>query len=496
MRSEDGAFRTAFIVCSALALVPLWIGRYLPMVDMPQHAAQVAIWRDWNQTALGYSTAYWADWFTPYLLAYGLAWLFSWFVGALVGVKLVVTLAILALPRMVLRLLRHFGGDPWWSLLAFPVAFGYSFGWGFFSFIVAIPIALWALELTFRHGRERSARSASLLAVVITLLFFAHILLWGFVGLVAGAVLLVEAGSLRRAAKAWLPLLPSVPLAVIWMRLLQSPLEDLPPRPTQWLMGWNRVLEGPALILGMKPTLWVTAVGLLILVFPFMLGGRPVRAPARWIPFAAALVLYLFVPHYVFYTAYVGQRFSVLIVPCLLIGLTLRHQPTPRQRRLLAGLVVLWLGSLGVRAWGAKLEADPLHALFEQIEPGSKLLYMSFNRDSDFFSWPLYHHSGAWYQVEQGGLMDFSFASFLVPPFSYRPDQEPHLPRLMSWGPTVQDWVRREGGEHWDYFLIRVPKGEGSRPPASPQWAEPVAADPPWWLFRRRVEGGANVGDP
>ena len=51
-------------------MVPIWIGRYLPMVDMPQHAAQITRCTRCGAATKRSPRLFEINWFTPYLLGY------------------------------------------------------------------------------------------------------------------------------------------------------------------------------------------------------------------------------------------------------------------------------------------------------------------------------------------------------------------------------------------------------------------------------------------
>lgn len=59
-----------FLAMLVLTLAPIWIGRYLPLVDLPQHAAQIAALREiWHGNA-SLTQLFEINWFTPYLFGY------------------------------------------------------------------------------------------------------------------------------------------------------------------------------------------------------------------------------------------------------------------------------------------------------------------------------------------------------------------------------------------------------------------------------------------
>ena len=49
--SAKTAYWAAWSACTVLTLGVIFVPEYLPMVDLPQHAGQIAIWLDWNDPA-------------------------------------------------------------------------------------------------------------------------------------------------------------------------------------------------------------------------------------------------------------------------------------------------------------------------------------------------------------------------------------------------------------------------------------------------------------
>ena len=100
-----------FVVAVTLSVAPLWIGPYLPLVDLPQHAAQIgALHRLWSGDP-SLAELFQVNWFTPYLFGYLLLYGLTAALPITVATKLVVSLAVAAIPLLTGRLLRAVGGD-------------------------------------------------------------------------------------------------------------------------------------------------------------------------------------------------------------------------------------------------------------------------------------------------------------------------------------------------------------------------------------------------
>ncbi|HEX6835569.1 MAG TPA: hypothetical protein VF334_03295, partial [Polyangia bacterium] len=78
-RHRDRWLEAAFVVCALATVLPIWIAKYLPLLDLPNHLAAVAVWHyhddpkwdfqrfyDLNLVPL----PYWAHYYTVHLLTY------------------------------------------------------------------------------------------------------------------------------------------------------------------------------------------------------------------------------------------------------------------------------------------------------------------------------------------------------------------------------------------------------------------------------------------
>ena len=124
-------------VLTLALLVALFAFRDVPMVDLPQHAAQIAAWLNWNDPTYRTHDLE-LNFRTPYLLAYPVARLFAPLFGVVVALKLVVATSVALHVIAFERLVRKLGHDPWLAVLGVPTALGYAFYFGFVSFLVAV----------------------------------------------------------------------------------------------------------------------------------------------------------------------------------------------------------------------------------------------------------------------------------------------------------------------------------------------------------------------
>jgi hypothetical protein len=100
-----------------------------------------------------------------------------------------------------------------------------------------------------------------------------------------------------------------------------------------------------------------------------------------------------------------------------------------------------------------------------RLPVGKKVVGLIFRPTSTALRFAPYLHAAAWYQVERGGAVIFSFADFPQSPLRFRPDSgRPRVPPRWEWQPARVDTARDLAW--FDYVLCR------GAPPALPGWRE------------------------
>jgi hypothetical protein len=490
----DRSGRWMFWLCAAVALIPLWTVKYLPMIDLPQHAAQLSIWRHLHDPAYGFAGQFELFWSEPYLLGYLLAMALTPIVSVATAVKIVLSVYIVGFPWSMEQLLAQAGGDRRWALMGFPLAFGYAFGWGFFPYLAAMPLALLLVAMAFRYARCPSWPTALVLAAMGCLLYVAHLLVLGIGTAAAGLVILarsIPAVGVRRALLRLAPLAVPWPAVVAWMCWMRAHYAQTRSA-TVWAIGLERPAWFPSVLLGQAGDLEAGLMAILLVAAIALARPRPSRDPARWLPAVVLLALYLAAPLVAFGTFYVYPRFAVF---AFVFALAAFDAPRDAARARLSGLLLLggaliWLAVLGVRHRAFDEEARTFDAVMQRMEPNRRAVALTFDPTSRWVKGVPYLHFLAWYQVEKGGVLGFSFASFSGMMARYRPGAEPPMTAGLEWYPGRFSW-ERDGG--FDYYVVRAPVDIGpelARGAAAPLRLEVRSG--PWWLFHKL--GGEGSG--
>jgi len=224
---EDHPLWTCLLLaCAAATAVPLWSAAHLPFTDLPQHVSAIATLRHWWDPAWKsqeYFTLELGQ--TQYLLYYlaGAALAFPFGTAERANLVLLSAIAV-AYPFSLRSLLRALRADTRLALFGCTLFWSQALLIGFFNYVAAMPLTIWALAVALRHTGLPSRRTLWTLAAAAVALFYLHLSAFIFF---APAAALVSIGVPRLApVREWprklLWAAPVAVLSVLW--LLNSPV--------------------------------------------------------------------------------------------------------------------------------------------------------------------------------------------------------------------------------------------------------------------------------
>ncbi|MCG3205956.1 MAG: hypothetical protein KCHDKBKB_02682 [Elusimicrobia bacterium] len=454
--NRKNIFWISFVVCAIVSLVPIWVNKYLPMTDLPQHAAQISIITNLDNPIFGFYERFSINWFTPYVMAYAVGALFSNFFGVLIATKLILSINVLGLAGALVLLIRKLGGDRWLSLFGFILPYGFSFYWGFVAFSFSISIGIIYLLAGKSYFQFPTLRKGVLFSLVGFTLFFSHAITYGVMSV--GVFLMVFIFQPKRKFFIRLfPLIVQVPLVIYWMNENKAGGVSLDEQ-IVWSAGFiRRVTEIPSLLFSN------TDDSMSVKFFLVMLSGIFLGVDYRklnkvgLIVFVSSAILYFAMPYYVFRISWVYQRLAIF----LFIGFLLSWVPIkPGIRRNFSHLVIF----LGVVFWGMisagrcgnfNREAVCFDRVIEHVPYNKKVLPLIVDKGSAYGTHLAYVHFAAWYQAGKGGDIGYSFASLYNMVARYQAGMSA-MSYERSWivgDPYAFNWAL--DGVHFDYFLVK-----------------------------------------
>jgi hypothetical protein len=464
----------------------------LPMIDLPYHLAAATIYRDYDSPGSEFSQYYAVDVFphpnVSHLLFCGAA---DWMTVETAN-KIYLCLYVVLLPLSVLLLIKKVRGDLWFALLSFAVIYHYSFSWGFVGFTMSVPFVLFFFCALLGHAETPSASRRALLAFLLLVLFFLHILA-ALLCAVMLSVRCIAVGktNLGRAARDVLVFVPVLILTGVWMASLPENSEPLglgayyrtEYLPTMYRRAALFVWDNFALYANAKGMIVAACVAVFIVHFPLVSWARRHPRKIEWstehLLLMTALLFYLILPRRIPGTAHLYERLSVLVLLALIVlGSRVVSERRQMFKRLSIVLVVLvhfslWTGYL------YSFRADVSSFARDFLPEGSgRLAALIF--DADFRGRPVFNHFQDYHTVWNRGMVVSKVGDYCYYPIQRRVSTEA-LPAYKEW---IGKWGSYDGRyRDMDYLLVKGAWPRGLE--AHQEGFEEVRSASDWTLYRR-----------
>jgi hypothetical protein len=491
----------AFVIWGAMIF---WIAPHPPMVDFPQHAAQISLLKDLLTGHSPWAAHLQINLVTPYLIGYGLASLLSFVMPVVVAMKLLLSIAYISFVAVSVAFRKRVSADARLDWIFIPTFFGFCYSWGMFTFLLAAPIGLIFILLADRYANALAARSGVLVLLAGLLLLISHgltfVLGWG-----TGVALLTMRLPRRwTAASLYFPYIVLLFAGIIFYKSGKQIDATIIQTPVPFEYGSNllvRLMEAGqfpfSFDMKIGSDLSLIPVVLAIAIAPFLLGLRLNRRdPAAWVPFACVCVLFFTLPSITDNTALLYPRYSLFLLPTyvwLFTAQGAKNHPTFKAKLfspasaqcILIIACIFILGSTSGMAWHFRQETRAFDAQIGKLSHGERALGLVFNAGSEAAkSFVVYLHYPAWYQAEKKGLTDFNFAWFTPQVVRFRPGASP--PVSIGF-----EWMKHQGASYRYFFVrgehdpIRLFKGAPCQPKVV------VSAD--LWKVYENCSASANV---
>ena len=504
-------WEAVFLTLVLAAIAPLWIVRHIPLEDLPQHLAAITVLHDFHRPEFRFTEFFEltlgnTQYLSYYLAVHVLAYVF----GVELANRIVLSLALAALPYALRSLLRVLGREPAWALFALPLTYNAHLILGFLNFVAALPLVFYGLSLAVKERLTPKRKRSVLLAVVALVAFYTHVVPFAFLAL--GVVLVAWDGWPIASMRRCLPLIPAAIAAGFWIGSTAGRSVVGAASGQASAGGMHPTFQDWGLSLQETPT-WLTDVlhgetdtQLLILwgvtlfaALALGAGGAPATSPdgvlasltrriAISIPLAA--IAYFVAPTSYEWIWPINARFPLLAL--LFLPIALPRVPDVARYAVITALALLSLRSFRevIEAFRAfeEREVGHLEQAIAMIPPGRRVAGLIWDPGSTSVKYSPFLHAVAWYQVRKGGAVMFTFAEFPQSPFRFLPDRRPpSVRRRWEWLPQEVDPSR---DLNW-YEFVLTRRGPGNIASLPAQW-ERIYGDGMWAVWRRVEPSAAN----
>ena len=493
MRMPRPSLSTLFYVALAiLASSPAWIVRYPPLEDMPFHLSAIRVIHDFRDPYYRFQE--------DFVLTLGRTqYVFYYVVGSILAYVLGVTKANIVLmsvylggtPLALRSLLRTLDKDERISILIIPLLVNVMFMFGLLPFMFGIPLMFWALAAAVRYfetlaepnsDRAKVRKRAVVLAILCFCLFYSHVFPFFLFGLGFAAMF-----PWRRPAlwiRAALPTVPTLSFVGYWFFLT-----DAGKVARGAVNGESKDFVQPLDQALGSAYGWITNVfkdttdEFFFVAFAFvalLAFGLAQADKERTKPAARALVT-LPLACFILYFATGESRGPVWLFsqrfPILFLMTLIPLMRFPRGGRGVFTAVLATLVAVGSTVNVCKHfirfqleEVGDIDAALDAMPPAKHVAALIYDKYSQVINWAPFLHFGSYYQLQKGGVIQFSYTGYVHWPFTYK---DGHFPPQLGLPPgparARSEWTPESipmNGELYPYFDYILVRGNGFHPPA------------------------------
>jgi hypothetical protein len=241
IKAADGASFAVVALLSLPYLFLIWRYEFLPMQDLSGHV---------ELSFLHHRLSLKDPLYTPYFQIAPQPWpnslstlvlsVFGARLGFENGVKALLSLYVFAWPLSLGVLAKQLGRSPLVALFALPTLLDFSWGFGFFNYLLAKPLVVGAVCVAIWHSLKPSLLRGMLLCIAIGLTFLAHGLAFMIAGVWAGLAVLCFSQGAARLYNLW-PLVLSLAYPVRYVLAQRAVSAEVP---GGWVWGnWDLMLS-------------------------------------------------------------------------------------------------------------------------------------------------------------------------------------------------------------------------------------------------------------
>jgi hypothetical protein len=450
------AFLTALL--AAAVLFPLFRGRVLPFIDLPHHAALGGLLWDVVFRRNDAAAHYWVDFVpVPYWTIYLLLAVAERAFGVYAGTKIVVALALLAVPLGTMRLCLATGRSARLGLFSFLIAWDFNLYYGWLNHVLALGIALFLLARILEIESPRDALRTWPLGALLAL---THVLPLVFLGVTAAVATLLKPRAIVARALAFVA--PGIVLVPWLVRSLAGPRVDpgavFDPIDVRLQSLFKFTLgNGPVALSAVRAE---GVAFLVLLVGPLLLSLLPQRKSSTGIaaaaPILAAILLYFLLPMSVARPVTHWGTYPRFATP-LLLGALLLPNPRLHGSRALAlvpaVVACLWT-SRAIAAQLADFDAEiaPFFQAARLVPAGARLLPLCLENAVRSSRSAMGESLHAYVTARVGGYNPYLFDAPTTM-VHYRQSEKPPNPGGFGRNPKL--FSMEAFADHYDYILVQ-----------------------------------------
>ena len=446
-----------FILIVGLTIVVILNGSYLPLVDLPQHAAQVAALDELLKGKSTWTNLVELNFNTPYLVGY-LSWLgLLQFFDIVLSSRILVILIFLCFIFSAIQLKNTLQSSwlvPW---VAIPSFFGFCYEWGFITYLLAISIGILFFIQNIKWSNHPNIKQGLIVSLLGVILFYSHILSYLFFCLLSFIYFIYNVEDKKNILK----IIPTYFLFFCLLIFYLNVSDSLGSQYTYGVKVMYHSIGEKFFNLMIYP--WSMTdksfiyPSLILLIIPFLMGYRISSEFKRYIPLVILILVWFLLPHFMNNTYFIYERYSILFF--LFFYLIFERKNDFKYSKYFSAIFLILIVFLMIEDYKniflAKKETVDFANTVEELPANKRVLGLIFEPISASGSTPFtYVHFASWYQAQKGGWSDFNFAWFHPQIVRYKPSKTPEVKPGFEWTPQHVQYLN--ACDNYDILIVRA----------------------------------------
>jgi len=470
-----------------MSTIPIWLATYPPMVDIPMHATQMATLLRLLSGTEYFSSLYWINGFTPYWSGYVITALWTLIFPVSIAIKCTLSIAVAATPWAASRLRTLVNNRSHLDWLFLPIGYGFAFQWGFFNFIIGIPLTLLFLEYALRYLANPTVKKGIFIFIGTHLLFTTHILLLGFFLSIVVSIEMLTTKNLKQSLIKLMPLFLSLPVVAIWF-LHTKLTEPQVSTPITWIITSQRLIDAFITPTGSFNQWAIILICAAIIYKPPYLPNINIFKNWQAIPFVYSVLITFYGPAYAFGTAYICERFGVFLLPFYAFSCKSNAaKPSPQNSKLCFAFSFLILIGNAYQTISFEKNLSGFKKISKIIPQNKKVISLIYDFKTPDYSPPIFLHIASWYFAEKDGQGDISFSSFnaIVRYKRNIPTIQSDIQDAIQDRPQLFNWDK--DAHLYDYYILHGDFSKfNSTYKGIRKFSKLIYTDGIWWLYARK----------
>lgn len=479
--------RGLFYLAVTVVFLILSCSYFLPMLDLPQHAAQVQAFKAMmsGDHALPWLDNLEINWFTSYWIGYLSVLVFSFILPLNYATNLVVAISFVLFVLSFSALRKKFVVPNILDWVLIPSFFGFAYILGFMTYLLAIPLGAMLLIANLKLIENFNTKNILMILLLGVILYFSHMLIFlFFCQIAAGMTLFDQSNSFKEKLKRLTPFYFLVWLIPVFLLTpdyfndnnlaqffnknaysnfrygyFEARFLDLFRYP--WTID-TIPYQTPLMLFDSSLEIGLELIFIVVLLFPFLIGCQLTKDWKRYIPLLSFFIAWFCFPTQAAKTSFIYERFSIFFFPFYMLLFEKNKSDEENSvvfKLTLSGLWIvlfLWMTYIPMRdIFLFNKETNSFRELSSQLTEGKKVLSLIYdNKNKEGRKMSQYANFPVWYQALQNGWVEYNFAWFPPQIVRYKIDRVPENRPGFVWSP--EQFVEFRHCDDYDYLIVRM----------------------------------------